>query len=52
MQNDLSSAIIAAAVGATTVITVDLVDSILETRLDYGATHTANSAYDDLAERI
>ncbi|MDN6637744.1 MAG: zinc-binding dehydrogenase, partial [Yaniella sp.] len=42
----------AAAVGATTIIAIDLVDSRLEASLDYGATHTINSGDEDLAERI
>lgn len=48
-----SSAIMAAtAVGAITIIAIDLVDSRLEAAGDYGATHTINSGNENLAERI
>ena len=42
----------AAAVGATTIIAIDLVDSRLERAREYGATHTINSGSEDLTARL
>jgi aryl-alcohol dehydrogenase len=42
----------AAAVGATTIVAVDIVDSRLETARDLGATHTINSRSADVATEI
>lgn len=42
----------AAAVGATTIIAIDIVDSRLATALELGATHTINSRSADVAAEI
>lgn len=42
----------AAAVGATTIVAIDLVDSRLEAARGFGATHTINSGSEDLAARV
>lgn len=42
----------AAAIGATTIVAVDIVESRLATAKDLGATHTINSRSSDVAEEI
>lgn len=42
----------AAAVGATTIVAIDIVDSRLETAVDLGATHAINSRNTDVASEI
>ncbi|MBX7483000.1 NAD(P)-dependent alcohol dehydrogenase [Qipengyuania qiaonensis] len=48
----LSGVMAAAAIGATTIVAIDIVPSRLELAMELGATHTINSKEENAAERV